>query len=106
MPFAKNYAEIYDLLYKDKDHSAEAIAIHHLIQKYRPGAKTILDLGCGTGDHAIALTKLGYVVTGLDLSADMIDLARKKTALLSSCMGTFVHLSLVRISTLLFHCFM
>lgn len=36
-----------------------------------PGGK-ILDIGCGTGRHAIELAKRGYVVTGLDLSSEML----------------------------------
>lgn len=80
MAFAKNYAEIYDLLYKNKDYSTEAMGIHQLIQRYAPGAKTILDIGCGTGNHAIELAKLGYSVTGIDISSDMLNLAKKKSS--------------------------
>ena len=38
----------------------------------------ILDVGCGTGRHAIELTKRGYVVTGIDLSASQIKRAKEK----------------------------
>ena len=38
----------------------------------------ILDIGCGTGRHAIELTKRGYNVTGVDLSEDQINRAREK----------------------------
>jgi SAM-dependent methyltransferase len=37
----------------------------------RPGS-SILDVGCGTGRHSIELAKRDYVVTGLDLSAEML----------------------------------
>ncbi len=38
----------------------------------------ILDIGCGTGRHAIELTKRGYRVTGIDLSECMLARAREK----------------------------
>lgn len=38
----------------------------------------ILDVGCGTGRHAIELAKRGYSVTGVDLSVNMLDKAREK----------------------------
>ncbi|MDG3548327.1 class I SAM-dependent methyltransferase [Methanobacterium formicicum] len=40
----------------------------------------ILDVGCGTGRHAIELTKRGYQVTGVDLSEKMLKRAREKAA--------------------------
>lgn len=41
-------------------------------------AVKILDVGCGTGRHAIELTKRGYSVTGIDLSESQLVLAREK----------------------------
>ncbi|MCL2434817.1 MAG: class I SAM-dependent methyltransferase, partial [Lentimicrobiaceae bacterium] len=38
----------------------------------------ILDVGCGTGRHAIELTRRGYSVTGIDLSESQIKRAREK----------------------------
>lgn len=40
----------------------------------------ILDVGCGTGRHAIELTRRGYNVTGADLSEAQLALARQKAA--------------------------
>lgn len=40
----------------------------------------ILDIGCGTGRHAIELTKRGYTVTGVDLSESMLNRAKEKAA--------------------------
>ncbi len=42
----------------------------------------ILDVGCGTGRHAIGLAKRGYSVTGVDLSDSMLKRAREKAAAL------------------------
>ena len=41
----------------------------------------IIDVGCGTGRHAIELTKRGYIVTGIDLSASQINRAKEKAIL-------------------------
>ncbi len=38
----------------------------------------ILDVGCGTGRHAIEMSKRGYLVTGIDLSETQLDRAREK----------------------------
>lgn len=43
-------------------------------------AKRILDIGCGTGRHAVELAKRGYNVTGFDLSEGQLRLAREKAA--------------------------
>ncbi len=40
----------------------------------------ILDVGCGTGRHAIELTKRGYNVTGIDLSESQLQVAKEKAA--------------------------
>src|SRR4051794_27879575 len=40
----------------------------------------VLDAGCGTGEHAILLTRLGYDVLGIDASEPAIDRARENAA--------------------------
>ncbi len=51
-----------------------------LITRYlkKQHAKKILDVGCGTGEHAIALAKHGFVVVGIDHSDKMIAIANRK----------------------------
>lgn len=70
-----NYARYYDLLYRDKDYVGEAQFIHRLIQAHAPDAQNILDLGCGTGSHAILLAKEGYYTHGVDFSQEMLQKA-------------------------------
>jgi SAM-dependent methyltransferase len=45
--------------------------------------RRILDLGCGTGRHAVQMAQTGISVTGVDRSADMVAIAnsRKKSSL-------------------------
>ncbi|MBP7867924.1 MAG: class I SAM-dependent methyltransferase [Acidobacteria bacterium] len=40
--------------------------------------KAVLDIGCGTGRHAVELARRGYVVTGVDLSESQLARAREK----------------------------
>ena len=42
-----------------------------------PGAR-VLDIACGVGRHSIELARRGYQVTGLDLSATLLDLAARR----------------------------
>lgn len=88
------YSEYYDLLYRDKDYQTEVDYVDQLIKKINPEAKTILDLGCGTGIHAYLLAKKGYMITGVDFSEEMINLANeKKRSDYKSCENslTFYH---------------
>jgi len=45
-----------------------------------PVGAAVLDVGCGTGRHAVEFARRGYVVTGLDLSAGMLAEAAKAAA--------------------------
>ena len=45
-----------------------------------PPPCNILDLGCGDGRHSLELTRRGYRVTGLDLSEELLERARARTA--------------------------
>lgn len=47
----------------------------------------ILDIGCGTGRHAIELTRRGYTVTGVDLSESQLKRAREKAQALGLTVG-------------------
>jgi predicted TPR repeat methyltransferase len=78
MSIFNHYAQYYDLLYTTKNYEVEVNYVDTLIKKYTSEARTILDLGCGTGTHDLYLAKKGYQVTGIDLSDNMISIAQEK----------------------------
>ena len=47
---------------------------------FGPADATVLDAGCGTGEHALLLAGLGHPVVGIDLAAEAIERARAKAA--------------------------
>lgn len=68
----------YHTLYKDRDYEEAEQFMENLTQKLglTPGDK-ILDLACGRGRHSIKLHKLGFRVTGVDLSPKSIQHAKQ-----------------------------
>lgn len=79
--FGETYAYHYDDLVGDKDYVGECDLIEEVFRRYGTGGiRALVDLGCGTGNHSIPLAQRGYQVTGVDVSAEMLDVARKKSA--------------------------
>ena len=74
------YSAYYDLLYRDKDYASEARWVAALLPEGGRLPLDILELGCGTGGHAFALAAAGHRVTGVDLSAGMVERARERAA--------------------------
>jgi ubiquinone/menaquinone biosynthesis C-methylase UbiE len=73
-------AELYDAIYFSfKDYALEAADIARHIRGAHPTARTVLDIACGTGEHAKLLaTTHGFEVDGIDLNAEFLRLARLK----------------------------
>lgn len=66
----------YHILYKDRDHTEAKKFMDNLTGYLNLEAgEKILDLACGKGRHSIYLNKLGYNVTGVDLSKNSIEYA-------------------------------
>jgi SAM-dependent methyltransferase len=76
-PFYTDYAWAYDLLI-DRPVRRECATIAGWLTERRvlPGAE-VLDAGCGTGRFTVELARRGYLVHGIDLSPDLIDVARR-----------------------------
>jgi len=74
--FFENYGKKYDSESFTRGTIGECDFIEAEI-KFDKSLK-ILDVGCGTGRHAIELTRRGYRVTGIDLSEAQLKRAREK----------------------------
>lgn len=73
------HAAVYDLIYDAKGYEVETASVARLIDRYASGpAERVLDLGCGTGNHAVRFARRGHVVTGIDRSPHMLAEARRK----------------------------
>jgi len=73
-------AAYYDLIYEatGKDYARETQHIHELIrQRKRTHGHALLDVACGTGGH-LACLREHYAVEGVDLSSEMLAIARTK----------------------------
>lgn len=71
---------LYDTFYAKRD-DLEAEKLAHFIYSQHPpsnGYSGVLDLACGRGRHSLNFAKLGYTVTGSDLSEYGLSIARKK----------------------------
>lgn len=90
MKVFNHYAQYYDLLYSAKEYDIEANYVDGLIKKHCPSAKEILDLGCGTGTHDFYFEKKGYEIIGVDLSDNMISIAKEKQIKLGLNNTTFL----------------
>ena len=76
--FYARSADFYDLVYAGKPYADEAAAVHARIQTYgRSGGNTLLDVGCGTGNH-LAHLRAHYRVEGVDLEEGLLAIARER----------------------------
>ncbi len=70
--------EEYLLLYQHRDEEEANLLINLIEKEINLKLKSkVLDLCCGNGRHSILLSKRGYSVTGVDLSDNLLNIARK-----------------------------
>lgn len=74
-PLYRQLVSYYELI-EGRDWKSEVGLITSILRDH--GSQSLVDLGCGTGYHVRALTKLGFGATGIDISKENIRFARKK----------------------------
>ena len=73
-----DFALYYDRLMKDVDYSLWADYVTAIFKRHGCEPKLIADLGCGTGSFCLEMAKRGYDMTGIDISADMLSIAKQR----------------------------
>ncbi len=72
-------APYYDLIYHRKNYLQESKYIDIIAKRYiHQNTPSILDIGCGTGEHLIAFIHRGYKGNGVDISRSMLHVAQQK----------------------------
>ena len=75
----RDFAYVYDELMKDVDYDAWVDFIEKVFQTYQVRPARIVDLACGTGNITSRLASRGYMLTGVDISNEMLGIAREKS---------------------------
>jgi len=76
--YTGRHAGFYDLFYADKPYRAEAEFVDRVLTRGGVRRGAMLELACGTGRHALEFERLGWNLTGVDWSADMLAVARQR----------------------------
>ncbi len=71
-----DYARYYNLLYQDKDYAGETEFVLKILEDAGNSPSSVLDLGCGTGRHALEMARRGLEVIGVDSADTMIQIAQ------------------------------
>ncbi|WP_416827310.1 class I SAM-dependent DNA methyltransferase [Ectobacillus polymachus] len=74
----EQFALLYDELMNDIPYEKWIQFVEMKKQEVHVSGKTLLDVGCGTGNIALPLAEKGYDVTGVDLSEEMLTIAQHK----------------------------
>lgn len=75
----KDFAQIYDLFMNDVPYKKWVLYLKRIWNKYNFNPKLIAELGCGTGNITIQLANKNYDMIGIDISEDMLAIAKQKS---------------------------
>lgn len=73
------WSNFYDCMFDDESFTLAQQQAPLLLSLVHHPVRSILDLGCGPGRHCLALAKLGYEITGVDMSDYLLAKAKKKS---------------------------
>ena len=76
-----SFAQVYDLFMDNVPYDKWCNWICDYLRKEKVEDGLILDLGCGTGKLTRLMAKEGYDMIGIDMSYDMLDIAREQEML-------------------------
>src|SRR3989442_15998821 len=65
-------------MYSAKDYGSEVSQVLEFARRYGVDARTIVDYGCGTGNHARRFAEKGIRGYGIDCNRNMLAVAREK----------------------------
>lgn len=89
-------AQYYDLIYYDKDYKTEVDKLLDLIREHGPlPGDRLLDVACGTGHH-IHYLKEHFTVEGLDISSELLEIARQRNPEVTFHEGDMIDFTLGR----------
>ena len=74
------FAAIYDQIMAGVDYEGWVDYVESLLQHFEYRPQLVIDLACGTGSSTLPLAARGYRASGIDLSGEMLQLARAKAA--------------------------
>lgn len=74
----KDFAFVYDELMNEVDYNNWVDYIEQIIKHKEANVQNILELACGTGNLTIPLTKKNYDIAAIDISEEMLSVAREK----------------------------
>lgn len=74
----ESFASVYDLFMSDVDYDKWVEYIERLWKKFNIKPELVCELGCGTGNISLRLSKKGFDIIGIDNSEDMLSEAKQK----------------------------
>ena len=74
----KTFAQFYDDLTENVDYKVRSEYISNFFSDCNKKSVKLLDLACGTGTFSKLFSDMGYSVTGIDISEEMLTVAEEK----------------------------